>query len=135
VRSTITVPRMGYRIYCRAATVVFVLFTAYPLVGKVMEDRLAHDWAHSALHLVSACAGAYAGWIATSTTPAKLYTWAVGVGYLILGIVGWFIDGLLLSTHLAIPLGPVENVFHLALSLSALLVVSLAARRPVPEQG
>ena len=62
---------MSYRRYCRVATVVFLLFTVYPVVVKTIEHRLAHDWAHSALHLGSAAFAAYAGWLARSVTPAK----------------------------------------------------------------
>jgi hypothetical protein len=114
--------RMSYRIYCRVAAVVFFLFTSYPVVTKIADGRLAHDWAHSALHLGSMVVAIYAGWLARPVTPAVLYTWAIGVIYLALGIVGWFIDGLLMSTHVAIPLGPVDNIFHLALGGAALVV-------------
>jgi hypothetical protein len=96
--------------------------------------RLAHDWAHSALHLGSAAIAAYAGWLAGSATPATLFAWAVAIGYGILGVVGWFIDGLLLATPVAIPLGPVDNVFHLALGGAALVVVASGRiRRRAPH--
>jgi hypothetical protein len=122
------------RAYCRVATVVFLLFTVYPVVTKLAEHRLAHDWAHSALHLGSAAVAAYAGWLAGSATPATLFAWAVAIGYGILGVVGWFIDGLLLATPLAIPLGPVDNVFHLALGGAALAVVASGRiRRRAPH--
>jgi len=120
---------MGYRIYCRVAAVVFLLFTAYPVVMKVHEHRLAGDWAHSALHLGSALFAAYAGWLAASTKPAALFTWAIAVTYGVLGLVGWFIDGLLLGTEVAIPLGPVDNVFHLGLAAGAVVAGMLSRRR------
>jgi hypothetical protein len=125
---------VAYRTYCRVAAVVFLLFTAYPVVIKVIEDRLSHDWLHSTLHLVSAATAAYAGWFARSETPARLFTWGVAVVYGVLGVVGWFIDGLLLNSHLAIPLGPVDNVFHLGLAAFALttLIRTPAARRSRP---
>ncbi|MEU8079217.1 hypothetical protein AB0B31_27695 [Catellatospora citrea] len=112
------------RMYCRIAAVVFFLFTAYPLVVKLAEHRLAHDWAHVVLHLSSMLAAGYAGWLAATDLPARLFTWAVGVGYTLLGTVGWFIDGLLLTTPVAIPLAPVDNVFHLALGSAALAVLA-----------
>jgi hypothetical protein len=101
---------------------VFLVFTVYPVVTKLIEQRLAHDWAHSALHLASAVVAAYAGWVARSTTLAVLYTWTIAVTYGVLGVLGWFIDGLLMGTPAAIPLGPVENVFHLVLGVAAFTV-------------
>jgi hypothetical protein len=123
---------MGYRWYCRVATVVFLLFTVYPVITKVAEHRLAHDWAHSALHLVSALVAAYAGWLAPSDRLARLFTWGVAVGYGVLGVVGWFIDGLLLSTPVAIPLAVVDNVFHLGLAVGAGAVIVLGGRSRRP---
>jgi hypothetical protein len=81
---------------------------------------------------------AYAGWLARSPTPARALTWALGVGYVTLGCYGWFTQGLLLGTPLAIPLGVPENLFHLLLSVPALAVVLLrprSARSQVPERG
>jgi len=121
---------VGYRWYCRVATVVFLLFTAFPLVTKIVQHRLAGDWAHSALHLGSAVIACYAGWFARSELPAALLTWAIAVIYGVLGVVGWFIDGLLLGTPVAIPLGPADNVFHLALAAGALVVAVLARGAP-----
>ncbi|GAA1816155.1 hypothetical protein GCM10009682_41350 [Luedemannella flava] len=117
-----------YRNYCRAAAVAFGLYTAYPVVVKIAEDRLAHDWAHSALHLLSALFAAYAGWLAATELPAKLFTWGIGALYGVLGIVGWFIDGLFLTTHLAIPLGPPDNVFHLVIAVPAVVVSAASAK-------
>ncbi|GIH06285.1 hypothetical protein Rhe02_43520 [Rhizocola hellebori] len=125
---------MPYRRFCRIATMVFLLFTVYPLAVKLVEHRLAHDWLHSMLHLGSAALAGYAGWLARSLTPAILYTWFIGVFYTALGVVGWFIDGLLLETHLAIPLGPVDNIFHLGVG-GAALTVALIARSRSGDRG
>ena len=119
---------VGYRMYCRSAAVVSFLFTAYPVVTKLVEHQLAQDWAHSALHVMSAIAAAYAGWFASSGTLARLFTWGVAAVYGVLRVVGWFIDGLLLNTHLAIPLGPVDNVFHLALAVAATAAIVRAGQ-------
>ena len=124
---------IGYRIYCRIASVVFLLFTAYPVFVKIQEHRLDGDWAHSALHLGSAVFAAYAGWLAASTAPAALFTWAIAVIYGVLGVAGWFIDGLLLGTEVAIPLGPVDNVFHLGLAAGA-IVAGVLSRTRVPVE-
>ena len=119
---------MGFRWYCRVATVVFLLFTVYPVITKVAEHRLAHDWAHSALHLVSALVAAYAGWLAPAEQLARFFTWGVAIVYGVLGVIGWFIDGLLLSTPVAIPLAVVDNVFHLGLAIGAGAVIVLSGR-------
>ena len=128
----------AYRPYCKAAAVAFVLVTVYTVPTKLLQGRLGHDWAHSVLHLGSAVVAAYAGWLARSSAPARAVTWAVGIGYLALGVYGWFTPGLLLGTPLAIPLGVPENLFHLLLSLPALAVALLqlrSASRHVPERG
>ncbi|HZM81299.1 MAG TPA: hypothetical protein VFC19_36700 [Candidatus Limnocylindrales bacterium] len=121
---------MVLRVYCRVAAMVFLLFTLYPLITKVLEQRLAHDWAHGLLHLISAAIGIYAGWFARSDTLAALYTWTIAIVYTTLGIGGWFIDGLFLGTAMAIPLGPVDHAFHLLLGLAAVAVL-LVDRHPV----
>jgi hypothetical protein len=123
------------RVYSRVAAVVFLLFTVYPLVTKLLEHRLAHDWAHNVLHLISAAVGIYAGWFARSNTPALAFTWIIAVVYSLLGIGGWFIDGLLLSTPLAIPLGPVDNVFHLVLGFGAVAVLLVRRSRAGTQIG
>jgi uncharacterized membrane protein YfcA len=130
--------QQAYRRYARAAAVAFVLVTLYTVPTKLRQGRLGHDWAHSVLHLGSAVVAAYAGWLAHSSAPARAVTWAVGIGYLALGVYGWFTPGLLLGTPLAIPLGVPENLFHLLLSLPALAVALLqlrSASRHVPERG
>ncbi len=117
-----------YRLYCRIATIVFVINTLYPVTTKLLQERLAEDWLHSTLHLCSAFLGAYAGWYASDIAPAKLFTWGIGLLYFALGVYGWFTPGLLLGTPFAIPLGPADNAFHLILSLPALAIVVLDIR-------
>jgi hypothetical protein len=111
-----------YRRYCKVATVVFLAFTVYPVFTKLVEHRLAHDWAHSLLHFLSALLAAYAGWYGSDLL-ARFYVLGVAVIYGILGTYGWFTDGFFLGTPVAIPLGPVENVFHLVLAMPAVLVL------------
>ena len=119
----------AYLLYCRIATVVFVINTLYPVTTKLLQERLAEDWLHSVLHLCSALLGAYAGWFAPNIVPAKLFTWGIGLLYFALGVYGWFTPGLLLGTPFAIPLGIADNLFHLILSLPGLAIVVLDMRR------
>jgi hypothetical protein len=129
---------LAYRRYCKAAAVAFVLAVLVAVPIKLLQGRLGHDWAHSALHLGSALPAAYAGWFARSAAPARAFTWAVGIGYFALGVYGWFTRGLLLGTPFAIPLGVADNLFHLLLSVPALVVVLLdlrSARSQIPERG
>ncbi len=118
----------AYRLYCRIAAVVFVVNTVYPVITKLLQERLAEDWLHSVLHLCSALLGAYAGWYAPNIAPAKLFVWGIGLLYFALGMYGWFTAGLLLGTPFAIPLGIADNVFHLVLSVPALAIVVLDVR-------
>jgi hypothetical protein len=130
--------QQAYRRYCKAAAVAFVLVTLYTVPTKLLQGRLGHDWAHSVLHVGSAVLTGYAGWLARSPAPARALTWAIGIGYFALGCYGWFTQGLLLGTPLAIPLGVPENVFHLLLSVPALAIVLLqlrSARSHVSERG
>ncbi len=119
-----------YRLYCRIATVVFVINTVYPLTTKLLQERLAEDWLHSVLHLCSALFGIYAGWYASNIVPVKVFTWGIGLLYSVLGLYGWFVPGFLLDTPLAIPLGVADNVFHLFLSMPALVIVVPAVAGP-----
>ena len=119
----------AYLLYCRIATVVFVINTVYPLTAKLLQERLAEDWLHSVLHLCSALFGVYAGWYASNFAPAKVFTWGIALLYLVLGVYGWFTPGFLLHTPFAIPLGVADNVFHLFLSVPAVMIVVLAMRR------
>ncbi len=123
---------MSDRRYCqysRIATLAFVLITVYTVPVKLLQGRLADDWLHSVLHLGSALLGAYAGWGARDGVAARAFTWGLGLGYGALGIYGWFTDGLFLGTPFAIPLGAPENVFHLLLSVPALLISGWDGRR------
>ena len=125
----------AYRLYCRIATIVFVLNTVYPLTTKLLQERLAEDWLHSVLHLCSALFGIYAGWYAPNVTPAKVFTWSIGLLYLALGVYGWFTPGFLLDTPLAIPLRVADNVFHLILSVPALAIIVLHMRGSLQGEG
>ncbi len=118
----------AYRLYCRIATVVFVLNTVYPLTTKLLQERLAEDWLHSVLHLCSALFGIYAGWYASNITPAKAFTWFIGLLYLWLGVYGWFTPGFLLDTPFALPIGIADNVFHLLVSIPAVVIMILDVR-------
>jgi hypothetical protein len=111
------------RRYCQLAAVVFVVVTVYTVATKSIDGRLAHDWLHSVLHVGSATAAAYAGWGARGDRPAVLLTGFLAAVYLGLGVFGWFVDGLLLGTPLAIPLGPADNVFHLLVGGAATVVL------------
>ena len=127
-----------YRRYCRLAAGVFVLITLYTVVSTLAQGRLAEDWLHIVLHAGSALLGAAAGWYRASTVPARLFTWGIGLLYGALGVYGWFTAGLFLGTPFAIPLGPAENIFHLALSVPALGImardVRLRARVGMPAR-
>lgn len=120
---------LRYRRNCQVAAFLFAGFTLYPVVTKVLEHRLAHDWLHSALHLPSCLVAAYAGWLARRAFVSRLFTWAIGLTYGIRGAVGWFIPGLLLGTPLAIPLDPVANAFHLALAVPATGITAMGVTR------
>lgn len=115
----------AYVLYCRIATVIFIVNTVYPVTVKLLRHRLTHDWMHSLLHLMCALLGAYAGWRAKDRLPARIFTWGMGVSYLGLGVYGWFTPGLFLNSPLAIPLGTADNIFHLLLSMPALIIVIL----------
>lgn len=123
----------AYRRYCKVASVVFLLFTVYPVVTKLLDHRLAHDWVHSALHLASALLAAYAGWAGRQAI-ARLYVLGIGLTYAALFGYGLLSDGLFLGTAFAIPLGLVDNVFHLVLAVPALAIVvwDVLGRRRVP---
>ena len=125
----------AYLLYCRIATVVFVINTVYPLTTKLLQERLADDWLHSILHLCSALFGIYAGWYASNIALAKVFTWGIGLLYLALGLYGWFVPGFLLDTPLAIPLGVADNVFHLLLSVPAVAIIVLAIARSLQATG
>ena len=74
------------RSFCRYAAVVFVGITAYTLVTKSPDGRLAGDWFHSLLHIGSAALAAHAGWGTRRSAPAVLFTVLLGAAYLGLGV-------------------------------------------------
>jgi hypothetical protein len=116
-----------FRLYARGASAAFLLVAVYTLLAKAPGGELGRDWSHTVLHVVTGVFAVYAGWLAASVTPAKLLTAAVGFAYGILGVVGWFIDGVLMGSSFRIPLAAADNVFHLLLALGA--AVALAAGR------
>ncbi|HEX6036052.1 MAG TPA: hypothetical protein VFY83_16560 [Anaerolineales bacterium] len=117
----------AYTLYCRIAAVIFIVNTLYPVMVKLFQHRLAHDWFHSFLHLLSALFGAYAGWRANSISAAKAFTWSIGMLYMGLGMYGWFTPGLFLSSPLAIPLGIADNIFHPLLGVPAWTIIMIDA--------
>jgi hypothetical protein len=42
-----------YRAFCIFATAVFALNVVYSIPTKLIQGRLAEDWLHSVLHLLS----------------------------------------------------------------------------------
>ena len=118
----------AYLLYCRIGAVVFVINTVYPVTTKLIQERLADDWLHSVLHLCSALFGVYAGWYASNIISAKAFTWFIGLLYLVLGVYGWFTPGFLLHTPFALPIGVADNVFHLLLSVPAVVIVVMDVR-------
>lgn len=121
----------AYRTYCRVAAAVFLLITVYTVSTKLVQGRLEADWLHSALHLSSALMGAAAGWYPASERPARWFTWGIGLLYGALGVLGWFMPGFFLDTRVALPLGPADNLFHLALAVPALTIIALDVNRSV----
>ena len=112
------------RVFCRYSAMVFVGITVYTVPAKALGGHLADDWMHSLLHLGSAAVAAYAGWGTRRSRAAVLFTGLLAVVYLGLGVLGWFVDGLLLGTPVAVPLGPADNVFHLLLGGAAATVLA-----------
>ncbi len=122
----------AYLLYCRIAACIFLINTVYPVTTKLVQERLQHDWLHSVLHLCSGLVAAYAGWYARDIRLAKMFTWGIGLLYFALGSYGWLTPGLLLHTPVAMPLGIADNVFHLFLSMPALVIVVLELRGSSP---
>ena len=52
----------------------------------------------------------------------------IGLLYLVLGVYGWFTPGFLLHTPFALPIGVADNVFHLLLSVPAVVIVVMDVR-------
>ena len=118
-----------YVLSCRIAAVVFFLVALYTLAVKLPRGGMAHDWLHTVLHVVTGLAAAYLGWAHRGSAAPRIFAVGVIAVYGLLGMVGWFIDGIALGTRFAIPLGPAENVFHLGLAAVGLAVLALARRR------
>lgn len=127
-----------FRVYARVAAAAFFLVALYTVLFK--RDELADDWSHTVLHVVTGAAAAYAGWGAARATAARMFTFAIAVGYGALGLVGWFIAGIALDHEYRIPLAAADNVFHLALAAGAVAAVAAGvrdrrARRPLTAVG
>jgi uncharacterized membrane protein YfcA len=105
------------------AAIAFMVITVYVPAVDAVRHHQGHDWFHDLLHLMSAVCAAYAGWLAVSFVPAKLFTWGIGLFYFVLGIYGWFTPGLMMNTPLAIPLSAADNIVHLTLAVPALIIV------------
>ncbi len=118
-----------YRAFCIFATAVFSLNVAYSIPTKLIQGRLAEDWLHSVLHLLSALFAAYAVWSTSRNVSARTYTWGIGFLYLGLLVFGLLTPGLFLNTRFAIPLDTADNAFHIFVSLPALVIVALEFRR------
>ncbi len=118
-----------YRAFCKFATAVFVLNVVYSIPTKLIQQRLAGDWLHSVLHLLSAVFAAYIVLYASRNVPARGYTWGIGFLYLGLLVYGLLTPGLFLNTPFAIPLGTADNAFHIFVSLPALVIIALDFRR------
>ena len=132
MRAVVAIDPAGrvYRVYARGAAAAFALVVLYTLVAKLPGGELARDWTHTALHVVTGCAGVYAGWITDRATPAKAFTATLALAYGTLGLFGWFIDGLFMGSAFRIPLQAADNVFHLVLGVAAALTVAVAASWP-----
>jgi hypothetical protein len=115
--------------YCRIAAVAFGLVAAYTLVVKVPRGGMAQDWLHTALHVVTGALALYLGWLRRGYVAQRAFTVGVVAVYGLLGVVGWFVDGIALRTTFAIPLAAADNLFHLALALAGLLFIAVAGRR------
>jgi uncharacterized membrane protein YfcA len=113
----------SYRLYSRMAAIAFMVITVYVPAVNAVRHHQGHDWFHHVLHLMSAVCAAYAGWVAVSIVPARLFTWGIGLFYFVLGTYGWFTPGLMMNTPLAIPLSAGDNIVHLLLAVPALVIV------------
>jgi hypothetical protein len=116
-------PSHLYRRFCRAAALAFALVALYTLVSKVPRGEIERDWVHTVLHTVTGAVAGYAGWISADIAAAKLFAVAILIGYGVLGVVGWFIDGLFLDSGVRIPLDVADNVFHVLLAATAASVI------------
>jgi hypothetical protein len=125
-----TTSERRYVLFCRGAAVAFALVVVYTLAVKIPTGGLQRDWLHTVLHMVSGGVALYLGWTG-SVLGARLYTLGIMAVYGLLGVVGWFIDGVALESAFRIPLSAADNVFHLSLALVA-LATWIAAQRKWP---
>ncbi|MDP8909516.1 MAG: hypothetical protein M3N47_10475 [Chloroflexota bacterium] len=115
-----------YARFCRGTALAFALVAVYTVVVKAPTGEIEHDWVHTALHLLTGAVAAYAGWFAADVARPRLFAVAILVGYGVLGVLGWFVDGLFLHTSFRIPLDVADNVFHLLLAAAAATVIGRA---------
>jgi hypothetical protein len=118
----------AFRRFSRIAAVAFFLVAIYTVVVKVPSGEFGNDWAHTVLHFATGLCAVYAGWIAAPEVAAAL-TWTLAAAYAVLGLVGWFVDGLFLDAAIRIPLAAADNVFHLLLGVAAVVTI-VVARAP-----
>lgn len=121
------------RTFVKVVAALFVLNTIYPTVVKGIEGRLAGDWLHGVLHLVTAVIAAYVGWRASDQRAPGMFALGLGLAYPALGVHGLLRPGLFLGTPFAIPLHTADNVFHLLVGIPA-LIVGLVDRKARMEQ-
>jgi hypothetical protein len=117
-----------FLIFTRTAAVAFVVVVVYTLYAKVPDGDIRDDWLHTILHLVTGIVAVSIGWVWRSAAVARVFTLAVGTCYGVLGIGGWFTDGLFLKWEFAVPLTAVDNVFHLLLAGGAMVTLVVASR-------
>jgi uncharacterized membrane protein YfcA len=122
-----------YRVFCRALVVALAGVVLYSVATKLAAGELRDDWAHTALHVATGAAAALAARRQVGEAWAQAVTFGVLVGYGILGAVGGRVDGLLLGSELAIPLGPADDAFHLALAFAAAVVAASPRQRTRDE--
>jgi len=116
-------PSQLYSRFCRGAAFAFALVAVYTVVVKAPTGGMERDWMHTALHILTGAVAAYAGWISADLAAARLFAVAIVIGYGVLGVAGWFIDGLFLDSSVRIPLDVPDNVFHLLLAVVAASVI------------
>ena len=126
-------PSRRYRAFCRALAVAFAGVVFYSVATKLAAGELRDDWAHTALHVATGAAAALAGRRQADESWAQAVTFGVLVGYGTLAAVGHRVDGLLLGSELAIPLGTADDVFHLALAFAAAAVAASPRQRTRDE--
>lgn len=115
----------AYVVYCRLAAAAFLLVAIYTLVVKLPTGRLSGDWVHTAFHIVTGATAVYLGWVRPCGAGPRIFTWSVVAGYGALAVAGWFVDGVAMDTAFRIPLMAADNIFHLLLATTGLVVMVL----------